>query len=166
MKFKETKIAAILVVVYVLVGSVYAADLTVPHIFYPGTAAKSSEVNENFTTIYNAVTALQGQIDTLAGVGWSPGQRQVTCYLFNTGPGNVNITSKAIIPELGGSTYQLSGSCDTPLAAGRICSFSASVSEAGANACYAVLSPSGVNVRGEMEVRDSSQRILNSIVLR
>ncbi|MEI6261466.1 MAG: fibrinogen-like YCDxxxxGGGW domain-containing protein [Deltaproteobacteria bacterium] len=64
MKFKETKIAAILAVVFVLVGSVYAADLTVPHTFSPGTPAKSSEVNENFTTIYNAVNALQRQIGT------------------------------------------------------------------------------------------------------
>ena len=59
MKFKETKIAALLVVVFVLIGSVYAEDLTVPHTFSPGTPAKSSEVNENFTTIYNAVNAFQ-----------------------------------------------------------------------------------------------------------
>jgi hypothetical protein len=65
MKFKETKIAAILAVVFVLVvisRSVYAADLTVPHTFSPGMPANSSEVNENFTTIYNAVNALQRQI--------------------------------------------------------------------------------------------------------
>lgn len=67
MKFKETKIAAILAVVFVLVvisRSTYAADLTVPHTFSPGAPAKSSEVNENFTTIYNAVNALQRQIGT------------------------------------------------------------------------------------------------------
>ncbi len=64
MKLKETKITAILAVVFVLVGSVYAADLAVPHTFSPGTPAKSSEVNENFTTIYNAVNALQRQIGT------------------------------------------------------------------------------------------------------
>jgi hypothetical protein len=67
MKFKETKIVAILAVVFVLVvisRNAYAADLTVPHTFSPGTPAKSSEVNENFTTIYNAVNALQRQIGT------------------------------------------------------------------------------------------------------
>jgi hypothetical protein len=62
MKFKETKIAAILAVVFVLVGSVYAADLTVPHTFSPGTPAKSSEVNENFAAIYSELNALRKQI--------------------------------------------------------------------------------------------------------
>ena len=52
MKFKETKIVVILAVVFVLLGSVYAADLTVPHTFSPGTTAKSSEMNENLATIY------------------------------------------------------------------------------------------------------------------
>jgi hypothetical protein len=37
--------------------------LIVPHTFSPGTPAKSSEVNENFTTIYNEVTALKKQIN-------------------------------------------------------------------------------------------------------
>jgi len=64
MKFKETKIAAILAVVFVLVGSVYAADLTVPHTFSPGTPAKSSEVNENFAAIYSELNALRKQIGT------------------------------------------------------------------------------------------------------
>jgi hypothetical protein len=49
------------VFVLVVVRSAYAADLTVPHIFSPGTTAKSSEVNENFATIYNAVSSLQAQ---------------------------------------------------------------------------------------------------------
>ena len=52
MKFKETKIVVILAVVFVLLGSVYAADLTVPHTFSPGATAKSSEMNENLATIY------------------------------------------------------------------------------------------------------------------
>ncbi len=37
---------------FVLVGSVYVADLTVPHTFSPGTPAKSSEVNENKAPIF------------------------------------------------------------------------------------------------------------------
>jgi hypothetical protein len=55
MKLKEAKVAAILVVMFVLVGSVYAADLTVPHTFSPGTPAKSSEMNENFAAIYAGI---------------------------------------------------------------------------------------------------------------
>jgi hypothetical protein len=66
MKIKETKIAALLVFVFVLVGSVYAADLTVPHNFYPGTAAKSSEINENFGTIYSEVNMLKRQSSSLS----------------------------------------------------------------------------------------------------
>jgi hypothetical protein len=62
MKFIEAKIASILAVVFVLVGSVYAADLTVPHTFSPGTPAKSSEVNENFAAIYSELNALRKQI--------------------------------------------------------------------------------------------------------
>jgi len=65
MKLKETKIAAILAAVFVLVvisRSAYAADLTVPHTFSPGTTAKSSEVNENFEAIYSELNALRKQI--------------------------------------------------------------------------------------------------------
>jgi hypothetical protein len=65
MKFKETKIAAILAVVFILVvisRSAYAADLTVPHTFSPGTTAKSSEVNENFEAIYSELNSLRKQI--------------------------------------------------------------------------------------------------------
>ncbi|MBF0420280.1 MAG: DUF1566 domain-containing protein [Magnetococcales bacterium] len=38
-----------------LAGSAQAADLTVPHAFAPGTPIKSSDVNDNFSTIYNKV---------------------------------------------------------------------------------------------------------------
>jgi hypothetical protein len=62
MKLKETKVAAILAVVFVSVVSAFAADLTVPHTFYPGTTAKSSEVNENFEAIYSELNALRRQI--------------------------------------------------------------------------------------------------------
>jgi hypothetical protein len=67
MKFKETKIAAILAVMFVMVvisRSAFAVDLTVPHTFYPGTTAKSSEINENFAAIYSELNALRKQIGT------------------------------------------------------------------------------------------------------
>ena len=38
-----------------LAGSAYAADLTVPHSFTSGSTIKSSDMNENFTTIYQKV---------------------------------------------------------------------------------------------------------------
>jgi hypothetical protein len=66
MKFKKTQIAAVWAVMFVLVGGVYAADLTVPHTFSPGTAAKSSEVNENFDRIYSEVNMLKQQVSVFA----------------------------------------------------------------------------------------------------
>jgi hypothetical protein len=98
-------------------------------------------------------------------VAWAAGQSSVVCYLFNTSANTVYITSKAIIAEGSGSTYPLSGSCGTSLAPFQICVFVTSVPAGGANACYASLSPTGANVRGEMEVRGSAG-VLNSIELR
>ncbi len=75
MKLKETKIAAILAVEFVLVvvsRSAYAADLIVPHTFSPGMTAKSSEVNENFGTIYSEVNALKKQISSLSNYKLQP----------------------------------------------------------------------------------------------
>ncbi len=88
MKFKETKIAAILTVVFVLVGSVYAADLTVPHTFYPGTAAKSSEVNANFTALKTAIDALEAEVR-----GISPGEVIQTVVQTSTTTATKNVTS-------------------------------------------------------------------------
>ena len=49
-----------------LVGGVCnAADITVPHTFTSGTTIKSSEVNENFSVIYQKINELQAEIQSL-----------------------------------------------------------------------------------------------------
>ncbi len=100
MKFKETKIAAILAVVFVLIESVYAADLTVPHIFSPGTTANSSEINENFATIYSsALTVPIKACSVVVGGNWRDtmpvpqGWTEATCkdYMRITGANNYTL---------------------------------------------------------------------------
>lgn len=104
--------------------------------------------------------------DILSGVGYGPNQSGVTCYLFNTGPGSVSITSRAIYAE-NGSTYQVVGTCATSLAAGQMCFFSATIpASGGASACHAVISPSAAGVRGEIEIRNVGGAVLNSGPLR
>lgn len=122
-------------------------------------------------TLFAAVvlfgSAMQAHADTLAGVMWGgPTQSAAICYLFNMGPGAVSITSKAVYAETGGTRPLGNDTCGTSLAAGAICAFGASIPSGGANACRVVLSPSGANVRGEMDIRDSSGVILNSVELR
>ncbi|MEJ8854433.1 hypothetical protein WKW79_07630 [Variovorax robiniae] len=104
--------------------------------------------------------------DILAGIGWAANQAAVVCYVFNAGSGPVDITSKAIVNEVTGNAYPAAGSCTNSLASGRTCALTAAVQANGANTCKFVLSPSGADVRGQMEVRNSTGTILNSIGLR
>lgn len=117
--------------------------------------------------IASGVSALciSAQAETLAGVGWAANQNAVVCYLFNSGPGAVNVVSKTIIPEISGS-YTVAGNCGATLNAGQICAFHTTVPAGGANACQTVITPSAANVRGQMEVRNAQGVILNSIGLR
>lgn len=43
--------------------------MQVPHIFYPGYAARSAEVNENFAALAEAITTLTQRVDAIEGVG-------------------------------------------------------------------------------------------------
>ena len=106
--------------------------------------------------------------DILAGVGYGgPRQTKAVCYLFNAGPGNVNITSKSIHPEFGTSlTASVYDTCGTSISPGNVCAFVANIPTGGGNACRIVLSPSGANVRGRLELRDVSGEVLNAVELR
>jgi hypothetical protein len=115
------------------------------------------------TAFLSGATAVHA--DILSGIAWAAGQANVTCYLFNAGPGTVSITSNNIFNEAGG-TALTSTSCGTTLAAGATCWIGASVPGTGAHACRSVISPSGDNVRGEIEIRNSGSVILNSAPLR
>ena len=59
--------------VLALAGSAQAADLAVPHTFSVGTTINPSEVNENFSTVYNATNAS----NILAGAIKHPGSQHV-----------------------------------------------------------------------------------------
>jgi|GEM_PF-6853053 len=67
MKLKESVVLATLAAMVASVGSAYATDSAIPHIFSPGTTVKSSEINENFVSIDSRLKALEnpsGTIDT------------------------------------------------------------------------------------------------------
>jgi hypothetical protein len=112
--------------------------------------------------------SLVANADTLSGVGWGgPRQVQAVCYLFNAGPGTVHITSKAIYPEFGTTLPPIVyDSCATSIAPTTICAVVATIPGEGGNACRFVLSPSGANVRGKLEIRDGSREVLTGIELR
>ncbi len=59
MKYRKTNILTILAAMFISIGSACATDFAVPHTFSPGTAAKSSEINENFAAIANELNALR-----------------------------------------------------------------------------------------------------------
>ena len=48
-------------------GNIQAEDVSVPHSFSSGTTIRSSEMNENFTTIYQKVSALKSSIVKAGG---------------------------------------------------------------------------------------------------
>lgn len=104
--------------------------------------------------------------DVLAGVMFgSSGQAEAVCYLFNAGPGAVNITAKSISDE--NAEVSLKGnSCGASLAQGKTCFFAAWILDGRAHACRAILPPSGANVRGTFDVRDSSSNVLGQVELR
>ena len=57
MKKRYSMILMIVSVVFAATGIVKALDVIVPHVFVSGTKAKASEVNENFSTLVDAVNA-------------------------------------------------------------------------------------------------------------
>lgn len=104
--------------------------------------------------------------DTLAKITYGgPTQSYAVCYLYNAGTGPVNLTTKAIYSEGGSALTINNSSCGATLAAGSSCGFSALVMP-GATACHAVVSPSAADVRGEMQIRNSSNGVLVSGDLR
>jgi len=106
--------------------------------------------------------------DTLAGVAFGGGNQSIAvCYAFNAGPGNVNVTSSSILSESGASLPIAGKNCSASLTPGSTCYLQATTSVNNqAVACRIIVSPSAANVRGEMEIRDSSNVVLNSVELR
>ena len=107
--------------------------------------------------------------DIMAGVAYGgPQQTQAVCYLFNAGNNTVSIPSKSLIPEppFGTTPFPfVYDTCGASLAAGGICAFVAQLTFNGSTACKVALSNSK-DVRGALEVRNSTNGILNNVELR
>ena len=128
-----------------------------------------------FSKFLLALALLSGEnlvyADTLAGVLWGgPKQYALVCTIYNAGPGTVNITSHTI-SDMNGNVLQISpgdGCNNASLVAGSLCIFGAlaPAQTAGPGACRIVVDPSGANVRGVIDARDSSTNILDIVQLR
>ena len=105
--------------------------------------------------------------DTLAAGAAYGGTAQTlaNCYLYNAGTGPVTVTSNVIIREPNVSVPLTFHNC-AALAAGSICAIAANIQNNVAHACRMVISPGGADVRGTLEIRDASGRILNAVELR
>jgi hypothetical protein len=106
---------------------------------------------------------------TLAGVGYGgTSQGWATCYLFNTGSTAVSITSKGFVREFDASSPTLAyDGCGTSIAAGFVCAFQAPIDSIAGYACKVTLGSGAANVRGELELRSTSNStILNNVPLK
>ena len=88
-------------------------------------------------------------------------QTQAICYLFNAGTGPVTVTGNQIIREPNTNLALSVDSCGV-LAAGSSCGIAAVIVNNLAHSCKFVLSPSGADVRGVMEIRSSNAVLQNS----
>ena len=106
--------------------------------------------------------------DTLAGgaIYGGPSQTTATCYLYNAGTGPVTVTTNSIIRR--GTLTPLTLTYDdcSTLAAGATCFIEANIENGSAHSCRMVVSPSGADVRGSFEIRNSSAQVLSNTELR
>jgi hypothetical protein len=98
-------------------------------------------------------------------------QKSVVCYLFNAGVGAVNITNKSIYRyDSPTSTAPLTpldeDTCPASLNSGASCHIRKFIVNNRAHACRVVISPSGNDVRGRFEIRDSGDFVLQGSDLR
>lgn len=120
------------------------------------------------TTVTLLAINTAAQADILAaGVAFGgPTQTIASCGLYNAGSGPVTITSNAIIREPNISLPLFLDTCGV-LAPGSSCSIAAGILNNFGHSCRMVISPSGADVRGNFEVRESGLgRVLNNLQLR
>lgn len=96
-------------------------------------------------------------------------QSSVVCYLYNPGKTPVGIASKAIYnadAPTATSITLLADTCGNSIAAKSTCFVAATNIDGRHHTCDIALSTiNAKNIRGEMEIRDSSNNILNSGLL-
>jgi hypothetical protein len=106
---------------------------------------------------------LMAYADTLGAVMWGgPTQAKVVCTFFNGGSGTVDIQSLGIYGGNGVPANIAVNTCGANLAPFKTCYFFANVPVSGTNACNVILSPSGADIRGEMQVQNASGVVINS----
>ena len=101
-----------------------------------------------------AAGAAYGSNDQVTGV----------CYLFNAGTINETVSSIRIYDEVGNAYIVVSGNCGTLLPK-RSCRTVARIFSGIAYSCRALVS-SKINLRGELEFRDSTGHTITNLELR
>ena len=116
--------------------------------------------------LLGVITVARADILAAGAAYGGPTQTLAVCYVFNAGPGPVSITSNLIIREPNVSLVLSFDSCGV-LAAGASCGIAAPIVNNLAHSCRMIVSPSGADVRGSFELRESSLgRVLNNLELR
>jgi hypothetical protein len=110
-------------------------------------------------------TAAQAEI--LAGGPLYGGttQTDAVCYIFNAGAAAVSLGKPQIRTQNGSLKSLSSNNCSATLAARRGCAWAANIASNLAHECQMDVS-SKTDVRGSLEIRNSSLDILNSVELR
>ena len=90
-----------------------------------------------------------------------PTQNTAVCYLFNAGTGPVTVVSNQIIREPNINLPLSFDGCGV-LAAGSSCGIATNIANNVAHSCKFVLSQSGADVRGVLEMRSGLTVLSNS----
>jgi hypothetical protein len=106
--------------------------------------------------------------ETLAGGAVYGGvtQTQVACYLFNAGIGAVTVTTNSIYQEGIIAPLPLTADTCNTLAPGATCVIATNVGNNATHSCRMVVTPTGSDVRGSIEIRDIRNNVLNNQELR
>jgi hypothetical protein len=108
--------------------------------------------------------------DNIAGgnLFGGPTQTRVICSFFNASNNAVGIINPRVFDQFGTSFPLTINQCDDAptLAANRTCSVGLDINDQRSWSCRARVSPSKENVRGVLDIRNSSNAVLSSTDLR
>jgi hypothetical protein len=93
-------------------------------------------------------------------------QTTAVCYIFNAGPNVVALTAINMLNAEGSPLTLTVHGCGASLPAGQSCGIAASIAGNQTYSCVASFPKNPLNMRGIMEVRDSSQSTLANTPLR
>jgi hypothetical protein len=106
--------------------------------------------------------------ETLAGGAVYGGfaQKLAACYLFNAGIGPVTVTTNSIYQEGIAAPLALTTDTCNTLAPGATCVIATNIGNNATHSCRMVVSPTGSDIRGSIELRDGQNNVLNNMELR